>query len=92
MYLISYSDITRVSPKFCNILIYASLQHIYHLTKAVQAMEGTHCSYSIMVVGVLTHYTLLYSVLFRNLYFTSLNWAIVPRKQPKTFVVQKVKV
>ena len=31
----------RVSQKFCNILVYACLLHLYHITEAVQAMEGT---------------------------------------------------
>ena len=33
----------RMSEKFSNILIYASLCHVYHMTKAVQVVEGTHC-------------------------------------------------
>ena len=33
-----------MSQKFYNILVVcASLQHIYHVTKVVQAMEATHC-------------------------------------------------
>ena len=28
--------------KFCNILVNATLQHVYHVTKAIQAMEGPH--------------------------------------------------
>ena len=35
----------RMSQKFCNILVCASLWHVYHVTKAVQAMEGTLCSW-----------------------------------------------
>ena len=34
-----------VSQKFCNILIHASLQYIYHVAKAVQAEVGTHCGW-----------------------------------------------
>ena len=39
-YCIFFNWITWVSQKFCNILVvHASLQHIYHVTKAIQAME-----------------------------------------------------
>ena len=38
-------DTTRGSQKFCNILVYASLQCLYHMTAAVQAVESTHCGY-----------------------------------------------
>ena len=34
---------TRMCKKFCNILLPASLQHVYHMTKAVQAVEITDC-------------------------------------------------
>ena len=51
MYLVSFlrkesshgNSNTKVSQKFCNILVYASLQCIYHVTKAVLAVEGTLC-------------------------------------------------
>ena len=43
--------------KFCNILVYSSLQHIYHMAEAVPAMVII-----IIVVSVLTHCTLLHSV------------------------------
>ena len=36
---------TWVSQKFCNILEYASLYCVYHVTKAVQAVEGTFFSW-----------------------------------------------
>ena len=35
---------TTVSQKFCNI-IHASLQSIYHMTKAIKAIKITHCGY-----------------------------------------------
>ena len=31
------------SQTFCNILIHSCLQHVYQVTKVVQAIEGTHC-------------------------------------------------
>ena len=34
---------TRVSQKFGNILLHASLRHVYHMTKVVQAVVGTCC-------------------------------------------------
>ena len=37
-----------VNQKFCNILVYASLQEVYHMTKAVQTVVG-----SIVVIGAL---------------------------------------
>ena len=36
---------TQVSQKLCNILGCYSLWYIYHVTKAVQAMESTHCAF-----------------------------------------------
>ena len=48
----------RVSQKFCNILVCASLWHIYHVILAVLAMEVSR----ILVVGILTHCALLHSV------------------------------
>ena len=36
---------SRVSQKFGNILVRDRLQHVYHETKAVQAMEGTCCDW-----------------------------------------------
>ena len=32
----------RVSQKFSNILVHASLQCIHHMIETVQAMKGTH--------------------------------------------------
>ena len=44
-------------------MVHASLQCVYHVTKAIQAMEGIHCDCcSIVVVGVLTCYALLHPV------------------------------
>ena len=54
---------TRVSLKFGNILVHASLQHIYCVIKGVQAMVGT-----IMVVSALTH-----ALLHCNLKTTKMN-------------------
>ena len=34
-----------MSQKFCNILVDASLQHIYHVTEEVQVVEYTHCDW-----------------------------------------------
>ena len=34
-----------MSQKFFNILLCASLQHVYQMTKAVQAMEGAYCGW-----------------------------------------------
>ena len=31
----------QVSHKFCNVSLYGSLQHVYHITKAVQAVVST---------------------------------------------------
>ena len=34
---------TKVSQKFCNILVHATLLHIYQVTKADQTIKGTSC-------------------------------------------------
>ena len=47
--------------KFCNILVDASLCHVYHVTEAVQAMGGTVFG-SIVVVGAVTCCALLHSM------------------------------
>ena len=52
----------KISQKFYNNLIHASIWHIDHIAEAVQAVEGNHCGISIMVVGVLTCYALLHSM------------------------------
>ena len=39
----SFKCVTSVSQKFCNILVHASLQHLYPMTEAVEAVEGTIC-------------------------------------------------
>ena len=44
-----------MSQKFCSILIYASLQQLYHMSKAVVAMVD-----SIMAVSVLTQCAVLH--------------------------------
>ena len=36
---------TLEGQMFCNVLVCASLWCIYHMTKAVQAMESTHCDW-----------------------------------------------
>ena len=46
---------TMVSQKFCNIFVHVSLQCVYHVTKAVQAIVG-----NIVVVGALTQCALLH--------------------------------
>ena len=35
----------RMSQKFYYILVYATLQHVYPMTKAVQAMACTFCGW-----------------------------------------------
>ena len=45
---------SKVSQKFCNILVRASLRRVGLVTKAVQVVEG-----SIVVAGALTHSDLL---------------------------------
>ena len=46
-----------VSQKFCNILVEcASLQCVYHITEAIQAMVGS------IIIGVLTSSALLHSM------------------------------
>ena len=52
-YFITYYA-TRVSEKFCNILVYAWLRHIYYMTKAVFN--------SIEVADAMTHCALLHSM------------------------------
>ena len=56
-YVLFSLEVTRVSQKFCNILVRASLQCVYHMIEAVQvAVEDTHTVIgSIVVVGALTH-------------------------------------
>ncbi len=34
---------TKTNQKFSSILLHASLWHVYHMTKAVQAVIGTQC-------------------------------------------------
>ena len=36
---------TKVSQKFCNIFVCASLGRVYHVTKAVKTIVGNHCVY-----------------------------------------------
>ena len=55
-----YIKYMRVSQKFCNILVHASLWHVYHVTEAIQTIEDTN------VVDTLTHYTLFYCVSFES--------------------------
>ena len=50
-------DNTRLSQKFCNILVCVCLQCVYHINEEVQAVVS-----SIVVVGILTHCALLNSV------------------------------
>ena len=50
-------NITGLSQKLCNILVFASLQYIYDVTKAVQVAVG-----STAVVSVLTHCAMLHSI------------------------------
>ena len=47
--------------KFGNILVWTSLQWVYHVTESVQAMDGTCCGYQ-YCDDVLTSYGLLHSV------------------------------
>ena len=64
LYLDNWSvinKITRVSQKFGNILVVASLWLIYHV---INQMSALVCS--IMVVGVLMCCALLYSVWFES--------------------------
>ena len=57
---LSFPFYSLVNLKFCNILIRTSL---CHMTEAVKAMEKASAVVSsIVVVGALTHCTLLYSV------------------------------
>ena len=51
----------KLSQKFCNILVHACLQYVFHVTEEVQAMEGIHFVVSIVVVGV-PKCTLLHSM------------------------------
>ena len=96
IYIYIYRVIYWVSQKFCNILVCASLQHVYQMTEAVS---------SIVVVSVLACCALLHPVcdlkatqmnkqqrLIWELYFKSSNWASTLSKQPKTFAVGKVMV
>ena len=55
--LMSIACITKLSQIVCNILVHASLYNVYHVSKTVAAVVGT-----IVIVGVLTHCTLLHSV------------------------------
>ena len=48
-------DYTRVSQKFCSILVYVSLQNIYHITESVQDVVGATVVSSIVLVGALTY-------------------------------------
>ena len=55
---VSFFINTRVGQKFCNILVCASLQHVYH--DCSSPSHGKHLLW--LVVGVLMHYTLVHSV------------------------------
>ena len=35
----------KVSHNFCHILLYASLQNVYHVIEAVEAVVGTSCDW-----------------------------------------------
>ena len=49
-----YCD-TSMGQKLCNTCV-------HHMSEAVQAVEGTQCVSSIVIVGVLTHCALLHSL------------------------------
>ena len=54
MIIISYlKPYTGLSQKFCNILVWISLQLVYHVTEVLQRVEGTQCGSSIGLVSVL---------------------------------------
>ena len=36
---------TRVSQKFCNILVQPSMQHVYYMIKNVQGFKCTYCGW-----------------------------------------------
>ena len=77
-----------MSEKLCNILVYARLWCVYHVSKTVQSMYG-----SIVVLSALTHCALLHFIC--DLKTTQMNvqhipiWILMLWKQPKTFVVRK---
>ena len=88
-----------VSQKLWNILVGASLRRDNHMTEAVQTVETISAVVeSIVVVGALTSYCLTLKpawmfdvVKSGNLHKTNSNWAMKPPKQPKIFVVPKMK-
>ena len=49
--------VTKVSQEFCNILVHASLQHIYHMTETVQSVEGTIVVVNTMTCSALLHFS-----------------------------------
>ena len=79
------------NQKFCNILVHASLQLVYHMTEAVQAMISLPAMVgSIVVVCVLICYAFLHSKcdlkvtlinmqhsLIQELILYGFNWAII---------------
>ena len=44
-YMIRIGNYIKMSQVFLNISIHSNLQHVYHVTKAVQAMECTCCGW-----------------------------------------------
>ena len=56
------AEISKESPKFCNILERVSLWRVYHVTKAVQAVLDTNMDGSNIEVVTLTHSALLHFV------------------------------
>ena len=102
-FLTNNNNNTRMSKKFCNVLVCAYLQHVYHRAYAIQAVEGTcfcmlyhgcWCADTLCIASLhawFESHTDAYAI-FENLCFMVLNLAIMPSKQSKTYTVWKVKV
>ena len=56
------SLVSRLSQQFCNMLVCASLLHVYHVTKAIQVVRQPALVGSIVVLDALTCWELLHSV------------------------------
>ena len=61
-----YLNHTRVSQKFCNILLHASLQHDTSCDWSSSNISKHPLIDYIHVVGALSHYALLHSMWFEN--------------------------
>ena len=76
----------EVNQKFCNILVRASLQHVFHMTKLVQTMKGTHYAHCSTFSSTKSAETEHYAYLFTNVSYRI--YSIFCLEMPYHFIVE----